>query len=90
MQFQEMLGGKNYNKNMQFQEMLGGIKYNKGLQFQEKLGGRKFNKDIYFQEMLGGIKYNQNGDIIGAGAVLIKFYTSVNVSAVKLFGTASR
>jgi len=40
--------------------------------------------------MLGGIKYNQNGEIIGAGAVLIKFYTSVNVSAVKLFGTASR
>ena len=26
----------------------------------------------------------------GAGAVEMKFYTTVNVSAVKLFGTASR
>ncbi|XP_023348188.1 uncharacterized protein LOC111716912 [Eurytemora carolleeae] len=49
-----------------------------------------FLKEKNFKEMLGGIKYNHNGEIIGAGAVLIKFYTSVNVSAVKLFGTASR
>ena len=39
--------------------------------------------------MLGDIRY-QGDQIVGAGAVEVKFYTTVNISAVKMFGTAAR
>lgn len=39
--------------------------------------------------MLGDIRYD--GDqIVGAGAIEVKFYTTVNITAVKMFGTAAR
>ena len=40
--------------------------------------------------MLGDIRYNDKNEIVGAGAVEVKFYTTVNITAVKKFGTASR
>jgi len=49
-----------------------------------------FLKDFNFQELLGDIKYGDNGEIVGAGAVEMKFFTTVNVTAVKEFGTAAR
>jgi predicted RND superfamily exporter protein len=49
-----------------------------------------FLKDFNFSELLGDIKYDEHGRIIGAGAVEMKFFTTVNVTAVKLFGTATR
>ena len=49
-----------------------------------------FLKDFNFQELLGDIKYNGRGEIIGAGAVEMKFFTTVNVTAVQLYGTAAR
>ena len=39
--------------------------------------------------MLGDIRY-QGDQIVGAGAIEVKFYTTVNISAVKMFGTAAR
>ena len=49
-----------------------------------------FLKDFNFKNLLGDIKYNRKGEIIGAGAVEIKFYTTVNITDVKLHGTAAR
>jgi len=49
-----------------------------------------FLKDFNFTELLGDIKYNSNGEIIGAGAVEIKFYTTVNITDVNIHGTAAR
>lgn len=49
-----------------------------------------FLKDFNFKELLGDIKYNGRGEIIGAGAVEMKFFTTVNVTAVQLYGTAAR
>ena len=48
-----------------------------------------FLKDFNFQHMLGDIRY-QGDQIVGAGAIEVKFYTTVNISAVKMFGTAAR
>ena len=49
-----------------------------------------FLKDFNFRELLGDIKYDSAGQIVGAGAVEMKFFTMVNVTAVKQFGTAAR
>jgi len=49
-----------------------------------------FLKDFNFKELLGDIKYDSAGQIVGAGAVEMKFFTTVNVTAVKEFGTAAR
>jgi len=49
-----------------------------------------FMKDFNFKELLGDVKYNSLGEIIGAGAVEMKFFTTVNVTDVKLHGTATR
>ncbi|XP_023339853.1 patched domain-containing protein 3 isoform X2 [Eurytemora carolleeae] len=49
-----------------------------------------FLKEKNFKELLGDVKYNKEGEIIGAGSVELKFYTTVNISSVKLYGTASR
>ena len=48
-----------------------------------------FLKEFNFKHMLGDIRYNGK-EIVGAGAVEVKFYTTVNITAVKKFGTASR
>lgn len=49
-----------------------------------------FLKDFNFTDLLGGIQRNRKGEIIGAKAVEMKFFTSVNVTAVKVHGTATR
>ena len=49
-----------------------------------------FLKDFDFKNLLGDVRYNAKGDIIGAGAVEMKFFTTVNVTDVKLHGTATR
>eukprot|EP00092_Neocalanus_flemingeri_P006866 GFUD01007412.1.p1 GENE.GFUD01007412.1~~GFUD01007412.1.p1 ORF type:complete len:1065 (+),score=241.14 GFUD01007412.1:250-3444(+) len=49
-----------------------------------------FMKDFNFKELLGDVKYNYKGEIIGAGAVEMKFFTTVNVTDVKIHGTATR
>ena len=49
-----------------------------------------FLKEFNFKHMLGDIRYNSRNEIVGAGAVEIKFFTKVNITAVKMFGTASR
>ena len=49
-----------------------------------------FLKEFNFKHMLGDIRYNSKNEIVGAGAVEVKFYTTVNITAVKMFGTASR
>merc|ERR1719186_2483171 len=49
-----------------------------------------FMKDFTFKDLLGDVKYNFKGEITGAGAVDMKFFTTVNVTDVKLHGTATR
>jgi len=49
-----------------------------------------FMRDFNFTELLGDIKYNSKGEIVGARSVQMRFLTTVNVTAVKLFGTATR
>jgi len=49
-----------------------------------------FLKDFNFKELLGDVKYDAYGRIVGAGSVRMQFLTTVNVTAVKLFGTATR
>ena len=49
-----------------------------------------FLKEFNFKHMLGDIRYNSRNEIVAAGAVEVKFFTTVNITAVKKFGTASR
>eukprot|EP00092_Neocalanus_flemingeri_P023513 GFUD01025500.1.p1 GENE.GFUD01025500.1~~GFUD01025500.1.p1 ORF type:complete len:1021 (+),score=134.31 GFUD01025500.1:157-3219(+) len=49
-----------------------------------------FLKDFNFKDLLGDVKRNSKGEIISAGAVEMKFFTTVNITAVKLYGTATR
>lgn len=49
-----------------------------------------FMKDFDFTDLLGNIRYNQTGHIVGAGVVEMRFFTTVNVTDVKLRGTATR
>lgn len=49
-----------------------------------------FMKDFNFKELLGDVKYNLAGEIIGASSVEMKFFTTVNVTDVKVHGTATR
>jgi len=49
-----------------------------------------FMKDFNFKELLGDVKYNYKGEVIGAGSVEMKFFTTVNVTDVKIHGTATR
>jgi len=49
-----------------------------------------FLTDFNFTDLLGEIKYDQDGNIIGAGIVEMKFFTTVNVTEVKIKGTATR
>ena len=39
-----------------------------------------FLKEFNFKHMLGDIRYNSRNEIVGAGAVEIKFFTKVNIS----------
>ena len=64
-------------KDFNFKELLGDIKYdNKG----NIIGGFQWRKT----------KLSPTIPLSGAGAVEVKFFTTVNVTAVKLFGTATR
>jgi len=49
-----------------------------------------FMKDFNFIDLLGNIKYGDDGNIIGAGVVEMKFFTTVNVTDVRVRGTATR
>jgi len=49
-----------------------------------------FLRETDFKGLLGDIKYDNSGRIVGAGAVEMKFYTTVNITAFKLFGSAAR
>jgi len=49
-----------------------------------------FMKDFNFIDLLGNIRYGDDGRIIGAGVVEMKFYTTVNVTDVRVHGTATR
>ena len=67
-----------------------------------------FLKDFNFKDLLGDIRYNSRGEVVGAGAVEMKFYTTgttqakkylamvlkifvtVNITDVRLHGTAAR
>ena len=48
-----------------------------------------FLKDFDFKASLGNITYKE-GRVVGAGAVEVKFYTTVNITNVKIYGTAAR
>ena len=49
-----------------------------------------FLKEKPFKDLLGDVRYDEKGQIVGAGAIEMKFYTTVNVTNVKEFGTVSR
>ena len=68
-------------KDFNFSELLGDIKYDEH--------GRIIGELIIDQQRMA-MAMMVNCWSTGAGAVEMKFYTTVNVTAVKLFGTATR
>ena len=42
-----------------------------------------FLKDFNFKDLLGDIRYNSRGEVVGAGAVEMKFYTTGTTQAKK-------
>ena len=50
-----------------------------------------FLKDFNFKDLLGDIRYNSRGEVVGAGAVEMKFYTTgTDYTGKKIFGDGAK